>query len=153
VPVPRSFGAEATSAATPEAVFHLLADAPSWSSWAGPLITRAGWVVAPGRSGVGAVRRLGRPPLMVKEEIVVAAPPFHHGYRLVSGQPVRSYRADVRLTALDAPPGGPAGTHIEWTGTVVPLVPGTGWLVQRLFGRMLRGFAARLATAAEAGLP
>jgi hypothetical protein len=135
------------SAASPETLYGLLADAPSWSSWAGPLITRAGWAVVPGPSGVGGIRRLGRPPFMVREEIVAAEPPLHHGYRLLSGQPVRSYSADVRLVELGSPTEHGARTRIEWTGEVVALLPGTGWLMQRLLQRMIHGFARGLATA------
>jgi hypothetical protein len=149
MPSPRRFGVQATSAASLETVYGLLADAPSWSSWAGPLVTRADWEVAPGPNGAGGIRRLGRPPFMVREEIVVAEPPSHHGYRLLSGQPVRSYAADVHLTELEGQTGQAARTRIEWTGTVVALVPGTGWLMQHLLQRMLRGFARRLALAAE----
>lgn len=149
MPAPCHFGVQVMSAASPETVYRLLADARSWSSWAGPLITRAEWEVAPGPNGVGGIRRLGRPPYMVREEIVAAEPPFHHGYRLLSGQPVRSYRADVHLIELEGPTGQAARTRIEWTGTVVALVPGTGWLMAHLLRRMLHGFARRLAAAAE----
>jgi hypothetical protein len=149
MPTQRHFEVQATSAAPPGTVYRLLADAPSWTGWAGPLITRARWEVMPRPDGAGGVRRLGRPPFMVREEIVVAEPPFHHGYRMVSGQPVRSYRADVRLVELEGPAGRAPGTRIEWTGVVVALVPGTGWLVQRLLRRMLHRFARGLATAAE----
>lgn len=157
----RRFSVEVTTPASPDAVYRLLADAPSWAVWAGPLITRAAWEVEPGPGGVGGIRRLGRPPVMVREEIVAAEPSRVHGYRLLSGQPVRSYGVEVRITALGEPPRqaagvlppGPPGrgatTRIEWTGTVEVLVPGTGWLMERLLRRMLRGFARRLAAASE----
>ena len=55
-----------------------------------------------------------------REKIVVFEPPSHHAYTLLSGNPVRNYRADVRLT----PDGN--GTLIRWGGTFEPIVPGTG---------------------------
>ena len=149
MPAPRQFGVTAISSAPPEALYRLLSDAPSWRTWAGPLITRAEWEVAPGPDGVGGIRRLGRPRYTVREEIVAAEPPFHHAYRLLSGQPVRSYSGDVRLIEPDGPSGRGTGTRIEWTGEVVALVPCTGWLMQRLFRRMIHRFARGLAAAVE----
>jgi hypothetical protein len=138
--------AEALTTASPAAVYALLADAPSWRRWAGPLVTYAAWETPPGPGGGPPVRRLGRRPFLVREEVVVAEPPSRHAYRLLSGQPVRSYEAEVRIGVEGA--GG--RTRVEWTGRVVPL-PWTGWLVERAFARMLRGFARRLAE--EAATP
>jgi len=158
---PHAFGTRVFTTGTPEAVYRLLAEATSWKDWAGPLITRAQWEVEPDDSGAGGIRRLGRPPFMVREEITAAHPPHHHGYRLLSGQPVRSYRAEVQISRVagfraDAGPSSPGaaadadpGTLIEWRGAAVPLVPGTGPLVRLLLGRMVHGFAMRLAAAAQ----
>ena len=93
---------------------------------------------------------------MVREEVVAAEPPHRHAYRLLSGQPVRSYDVSVRIMAVSgsAHQGSETGddgrTRIVWTGSVVALVPGTGWLLQRLLRRMLAGFARRLAVVAPA---
>ena len=150
----RRFSVEVTTPASPNAVYRLLADAPSWARWAGPLITRAAWETEPRADATGGVRRLGRPPFMVREEVVVAEPPHRYAYRLLSGQPVRSYNVDVRITPVSGsadqlPETGDDGrTRIVWTGLVVALMPGTGWLLQRLLRRMLGGFARRLAVAA-----
>ncbi len=155
----RRFNVEVTTLASPDAVYRLLADAPSWARWAGPLVTRAAWETEPRADGTGGVRRLGRPPFMVREEIVAAEPPHRHAYRLLSGQPVRSYNVDVRIIPL----GGSADqlpktdddgrTRIVWTGSVVPLALGTGWLLERLLRRMIAGFARRLAVAAPTASP
>jgi hypothetical protein len=142
-------------------VYRLLADATLWKNWAGPLVTRSEWEVEPDSHGGGGKRRLGRAAFMVREEITTADPPHRHSYRLLSGQPVRSYCADVLIsdlrdaTASDGrggravPSDAAPGSRIEWTGTVVPLIPGTGPLMRLLLGRMIRGFATRLAAAAE----
>jgi hypothetical protein len=142
----RVFTTETSTPASAECVYRLLADAPSWSRWAGPLVTYAAWETPPGRAGVTPVRRLGRRPFLVREEIVVAEEPFRHAYRLLSGQPVRSYEAEVRMTE-DAASGR---THIVWTAQVVPLVRGAGPLTERLFARMVAGFARRLVSFAAA---
>ncbi len=146
VPAARVFTAEACSPASAASVYGLLADAPSWSRWAGPLVTYAAWETPPGQDGVTPVRRLGRRPFLVREEIVVAEEPFCHAYRLLSGQPVRSYEAEVRLTEDAAS----SGTRIVWTARVMPLVRGVGPVTEQLFARMVAGFARRLASFAAA---
>jgi len=148
MPKPRHFAVQATSTASAAQLYALLEDAPTWCFWAGPLITRSQWEVAPGPDGVGGIRRLGRPPFMVREQIVEADPSHHHGYRMISGQPLRSYVANVHLVEVEAVAGQVAHTSVEWTGTMVALIPGTGWLMERLLRRMIAGFARRLATAA-----
>jgi hypothetical protein len=140
-----SYEVAARSTASPSRVFALLADATSWSRWAGPLIGHASWEregdQAPG--GVGAIRKVGRWPLFGREQIVVSEPPTHHAYTLLSGNPVRNYRADVRLTADGA------GTLIKWSGTFEPLVPGTGRALAAFHRRLIGSFARRLARYAE----
>jgi hypothetical protein len=66
------FSAEATSSASPDAVFALLADAPTWMDWAGPLVREASWEKEgdPAPGGVGAIRKLGSKPFYGREEIV-----------------------------------------------------------------------------------
>jgi hypothetical protein len=149
MPKPRHFAVQVTSTASPEQLYLLLADAPTWCSWAGPLIKRSEWEVEPGPSGIGGIRSLGRPPFMVREQIVEADPAHHHGYRMISGQPLRSYVANVHLVEVEGAAGQVAHTSIEWAGTMVALIPGTGWVMERLLRRMIAGFARRLAAAAE----
>ena len=140
-----SYEVSARSAAAPERVFELLADAMSWALWAGPLVGHASWEREgdPAPGGVGAIRKLGRWPVFGREEIVVSEPPSHHGYTTLSGNPVRNYRADVRLT-----PDGD-GTLIAWSATFDPLVPATGRLLEATYRRLIGSFARRLATYAE----
>ena len=143
---PETFQVEASSAAPPETVFALLADGPSWQRWAGPLIRRAWWDREgnPAPGGVGAVRKLGAPPLFSREEIVEYDPPRLLAYTMLSGQPVRDYRADVRLV-----PEG-TGTRIEWAATFRPRIPGTGRFMRWYLGAIVGGFARRLAAYAAA---
>src|SRR3954468_21700312 len=108
-----SYEVTAVSSAPPEKVFELLADGAGWSRWAGPMIVRSWWeregTPAPG--GVGAIRALGMKRLASRGEILEHPPPHPLAYTILSGLPVRDYRADVRLT----PEGD--GTRIVWTGT------------------------------------
>jgi uncharacterized protein YndB with AHSA1/START domain len=144
-PATCSYEVTARSAAPPERVFALLADATSWSRWAGPLIGHASWEREgdPAPGGVGAIRKLGRWPMFGREQIVVSEPPAHHAYTTLSGNPVRNYRADVLLT-----PEGDS-TLITWSATFDPLVPGTGRASEAVYRRMIGSFARRLARYAE----
>ena len=141
-----AFRVEATSSAAPEAVFALLADGAGWKRWAGPLVRRSTWdrQGSPPPGGVGAVRKLGAPPVYSREEIVEYDPPGHLAYTMLSGQPVRDYRADVRLR----PDGG--GTRIEWAASFRPAIPGTGRVMRWYLRAIVGGFARRLAAYAAA---
>jgi uncharacterized protein YndB with AHSA1/START domain len=136
-----SYEVTARSSAPPERVFALLADATSWPRWAGPVIAHGSWECQcnPPPGGVGAIRKLGRWPQFGREEIVAYAPPAHHAYTMLSGQPVRNYRADVRLTSVGA------GTLIVWGATFEPLIPGTGRLLSAFYRRLIGSFARRVA--------
>ena len=60
----------------------------------------------PAPGGVGAVRKLGRPPAFAGEQIVEYDPPHYLAYTIVRGVPVRGYHADVDL--VPTPDGGTA---------------------------------------------
>ncbi len=136
-----SYEVTARAAAPPERIFALLADATSWPRWAGPLIAHGSWEREgdPPPGGVGAIRKVGRWPQFGREHIVAFDPPTHQGYTMLSGQPTRNYRADVRLK-----PDG-ADTIIVWGATFEPLIPGTGWVLSALYRRLIGSFARRLA--------
>jgi hypothetical protein len=141
------FEVSARSHAKPEQIYALLADATAWPRWAGPIIGTGVWEREgdPPPGGVGAIRKLGRRPVFGREEIVVADAPTHHSYTMLSGQPVRNYRADVHLT-----PDGD-GTLITWSAEFDPRIPGTGAVMTAVFRRLLGGFARRVAAYAERG--
>ena len=133
------------SAAAPEKVFEILADGAGWSRWAGPMIVKSWWEREgdPPPGGVGAIRALGMKRVGSREEILAYEPPAHLAYTILSGLPVRDYRADVHLTS----DGG--GTRIVWGGTFTPR---HAWAapVLRVFLRSTIGsFVRRLAKYAE----
>jgi hypothetical protein len=78
-----------------------------------------------------------------REEIVAYDPPHHLAYTILSGLPVRDYRADVRLE-----PDG-AGTRIVWGGTFVPKLPGTSAVLRLFLVTTIGSFSRRLARYAE----
>jgi uncharacterized protein YndB with AHSA1/START domain len=137
----QSFSVHARSSGPPDAVFDVLADSARWSEWAGPLIRRSSWERegSPDVGGVGAIRRLGSSRIFSREEIVEYDRPNHLAYTILSGQPVRQYRADVSLT----PSGG--GTDIRWEATFLPRLPGTGRFVRWYLSKIVGGLATNLA--------
>lgn len=138
---PRTFRVTAESAASPDKVFAILADAARWSNWAGPLVTVSYWEQegSPPLGGVGAVRHLGTKRFFGIEEIVVYEPPHHDAYTVKKGIPTRSYRGDVRLT-----PEG-TGTRITWDATYEAKYPATSALLGLFLRANVKTFASRLA--------
>jgi hypothetical protein len=138
--------AEATSQAAPDAVWPLLADRSTWPTWS-PLDSYAG--ERPGQDGMpdglGGIARFVTGRHCSREEIVEREPPRRLSYTLLSGLPLRDYRAVVELS-----PAG-AGTRIRWSATFVPHRPGTGWIYRLALTRVFRGMVSGLAEAARAG--
>ena len=134
---------EVTTTASPVVVFGLLADGSTWPEWSPigsfELLERGDGVP----EGVGAVRvfRTGR--VCSRERVVTAEPNQTFGYELISGLPLRDYRAVVELRESGS------GTTIHWRSTFFAKAPGLGWLYQRqlgrFIGRLVNGLAERAA--------
>jgi len=138
-----AFASTARSAAAVEVVWPLIGEAARWKEWSWMTHTS---LLRPGRSepdGVGAQRRFALGPAGSKEEVVEWDPPHHLGYVVVSGLPVRHYRADVELGSE----GG--GTVVTWRGSFDEIVPGTGRALRFVLKRVTAGFAARVSRYAE----
>ncbi len=135
----RSYRVEAVSDAPVESVWPLLAEARTWKEWTfltGSELEHEG---SPVPDGVGAVRRFTRFGMGSREEVLAWDPPTHLSYAVLSGFPVRNYRAEVTLS----PDAG--GTRILWTATFDELVPGTARLTEVILRRLIGGFASGLA--------
>jgi Polyketide cyclase / dehydrase and lipid transport len=139
--------ATARSAAGPAEVFAVLADSSCWPAWG---IWHRRDLEQPGAGapeGPGAIRVLtsrtwGR--TTVSRELVTDVEPDRAvGYRLLSGLPLRNYRARVELT-----PDG-EGTVIHWRSTFERATPGTTWFYVLFFRRFLQDTAERVARFAE----
>lgn len=103
-----------------DVVWDVLTDHARYREWTPVPHSR---LVTPGDddpNGVDAVRFLGVGPVGAKERMLVFEPGSHLAYTVESGLPVRCYRADARLT------DGGGWTQLEYTGSLRPLVPGTG---------------------------
>jgi hypothetical protein len=83
---------------------------------------------------------------------VVWDPPSHLGYVILSGIPVRNYRADIELQELEdnaVDEGGSVTTVIHWSATFDAKLPGTGALLRSGLRAMIARFAKRAAQRAE----
>jgi hypothetical protein len=136
----RSYRVEARSAAAVEQVWPLVGEAARWRDWS--FLTRSELVREglPDRDGVGAVRHFTRYGIGSREEVVAWEPPYHLGYRILSGFPVRNYRADVTLERIGT------GTRIEWVGTYDPKWPGTGGVLGMAIPKKIQRLADGVAT-------
>jgi len=135
---------EVESTAAPEAVWRLVADHRTWTSWAGfhqASLEREG---DPAPDGVGALRRFKRGLVTSREEVVRFDAPHHFAYELRSGLPLRDYHADITLTEL---PGG--GTRIRWASSFDGSFPLVGALIRPGLQRLIAKLARNLATAAQ----
>jgi hypothetical protein len=132
--------------ADPAAVWRWLGDRSTWTDWS-PLGTYR--LVTPGTGtpgnpgGLGSVAQFVTGRTTVLEEVVAYEPERRISYSLLEGMPLRGYRADVDLRAVEG------GTEVRWHSAFDPARPGTGWMyaaVLRVFiKRMLAGLAERVA--------
>lgn len=129
-----------------DTVWPLVGEARRWKDWS--FLTRSDLEREgdPAPDGVGAVRRFTALGVGSREEVLEWQPPLHLTYGLLSGFPVRNYRADVDLTPSDG------GTTLTWSVKFNPRVAGTGavmWVILRiLIFRFARG-ACRFADRQE----
>lgn len=127
------------SAASPEAVHALLRDGASWPEFSSLGSFELERSAPDGSEGVGAIRvfRTGR--IVTREEIVLVEEPHRFAYVLLSGLPIRDYRADVQLARATS------GTVIHWRSAFRGTVPGVGWFVRRRLEGFLADLIERLA--------
>lgn len=133
--------AEARSGAPPERVWALLADARSWTRWAG-----FDEVNVEGGEGTGQIRRNRKGRITGRDRVVVFEAPRRYAYESSSALPVRDYRGEVTLVPI-----ADGGTGIRWRSRFAPKIPGTGWLLRRGLRRFLAELAEGLAREAETG--
>jgi hypothetical protein len=126
-------------------VWALLADHGAYSNWAGIPSSELEVEGTADRDGVGAIRRLGGGPLVVREQVVAFDPPSAMAYVILSGVPVQGYRADVELIAT-----ADGGTDIRWRGAFERAPRGLGGVVGIGLRRAVVQLADRLVRRSEA---
>jgi len=145
---PRSAAVSTHTNAACATVYELLVDGASWPTWIdldSMTLEREG---KDGGETIGAIRqfrfRRAGIKFATRERVAELIPGRRFGYTLVSGLPLRNYRATVDLTPT---PNG--GTDIRWSGAWSTALPGTGPLTQFILTRLYRQFSHGLARAAE----
>jgi hypothetical protein len=136
--------ASAHTTASPAVVFDLLCRGATWPEWSNLESFELESEGPAGGETVGAVRifRTGR---TTSRELVIAVEENQRfGYELLSGLPLRGYRAFVTLDANDD-----GATTITWRSTFRPKVPGTGWIYQMALGKFIRTLVRDLAVHAS----
>jgi carbon monoxide dehydrogenase subunit G len=93
-------------------------------------------------AGAGTIRTITIGKMRVREILEAASPPHSFTYRILSGAPVKEYKADVTLEETDG------GTLVRWQGDLKPKIPLTGGL---LCG-VAKGSVDKLLDAVEAAL-
>jgi hypothetical protein len=134
--------AKASSSAPREKVWEVVADVPRWADW-GPwnssTFEREG---TPPPGGVGAVRLLKRFAMTLREELTDYEPPGRMTYKLLSGLPLRDYRAEVNVSDADG------GSELHWRSQFDAL-PGVGGLYRWQLQKAFEDITERVARAAE----
>lgn len=144
----RHAAASTRTNASPARVYGLLIDGASWPAWINldsMTLEREG---EDGGQSVGSIRlfrfRRAGIAFATHEQVIELIPERRFSYALVSGVPLRNYRADVDLA-----PTPTGGTHIRWSGTWDTGLPGTGPLTELIMRRLYRQFSRGLRQAAE----
>ena len=102
-----------------DVVWDLISDHRGYSTWTSLRTARLEIEGDPVPDGVGAVRFLGFGPIGAREKVLAFEPPHHMAYTILSGVPVKGYRADVHLRET-----ADGGTDVRWVGTFESAPPG-----------------------------
>ncbi|KJX74818.1 SRPBCC family protein [Mycobacterium lepromatosis] len=142
-----SFEVTRTSNASAAILFRLVTDGANWATWAKPIVLQSSWVrvgdLTPG--GIGAVRKVGIWPMLVREETVEYEQDRRHLYKLIGPpNPTKDYFGEVLLA-----PNATGGTDIRWSGSFTESVPGTGPIMRAALEGVVRCLTGRLVKTAE----
>jgi hypothetical protein len=139
-----SFLIEQSSSAPRTVVYGVLEDVARWPLWM-PGVQVATWEQqgADTATGQGAIRAMTARGITAREQIIVAEHPSHQAYIMLSGLPVKDYRADVRIDDRGT------GCVITWSATFAPKLPATGHLIRFAMQASIAKVAAALAREAE----
>jgi Polyketide cyclase / dehydrase and lipid transport len=142
-----TFEVTRTTRAPAATLFRLETDGAGWSKWAKPLVVQSSWEQQgdPTPAGIGAVRKVGIWPVLMREKTIAYEQDRRHGYQLIGPRlPARNYRAEMVLT-----PNPEGGTDIRWTGSFTEGLRGTSEIMRILLRAVVGFLVRRLVKAAE----
>lgn len=120
-----------------ETVFDVLTDHEGTTDFMpGPVKFTLEKQGAPGKNGVGAVRKITGAGPAVREEVVAYEEPTKFSYSIISGAPVRDHRGDVVLESKD---GGTAMTYRITFDAPLPLKPIMLGVMRGVVGQLVSG--------------
>jgi hypothetical protein len=131
------------TSATPEAIWSLVADLSTWTTWAPFETATLESEGHPDPNGAGAVRRFRRGRFTTREEVTAYVANRQLTYRLLSGLPLRDYEATIDIRPRDGQ------TQITWSSTFSSRIPGMGGAFRRGMQKIYAEYAGGLARAAE----
>ena len=146
-----SFEVNRTSRAPAATLFRLETDGARWADWARPLIVQSSWEQQgdPAPGGIGAVRKVGLWPVLMREKTVEYEQDRRHVYKLIApSTPAKDYQAEALFT-----PNTSGGTDLRWRGSFTEGVPGTGPIMRAVLRGAIQLISARLIKAAERETP
>jgi len=137
----RSFTINATSSASTDRVFGLVADASTWVSWT-PITKVERFNLAPdGTEQVGTLRSFHIGIGKSVEEVTGLFPGRKFTYSLRKGMPIAQHLASVTVE-----PNG-SGSSISWFEEFTPVVPGTGaffsWFLRNFIQKCMDGLVEK----------
>lgn len=130
--------------ADPAVIFGLLKDGSTWPHWA---MFDSFELERPGHNetyGVGAIRVFSTKVSRSREEVTEVIPDRKLAYALLSGFPLRDYRAEIELVQTRT-----ETTTIAWRAAFNPKYFGTGWFWRLFIKAVLATTAKQLAVASE----
>jgi hypothetical protein len=134
----------ARTSADADVVYALLRDGSTWPEWTTIDAFELERPAADEPEGVGAIRKFRSGRYTIHERVLELVPGRRFSYGMVSGMPLREYRADIELEPAED------GTTIRWRSSFTPKIPGTGRLTHRRLTAITEGFAHGLAAHAAA---
>jgi hypothetical protein len=140
-----------TSSAPASTLFRLETDGSRWAEWAKPVVLQSSWERQgdPAPGGIGAIRKVGLWPLLLREETVEYEQDHRHVYQFAGpSAPAKDYRAEVVFT-----PNAAGGTDIRWRGSFVEGCPEPVRSRSRSCGRRSRLFRVSLSRPQSANIP
>jgi len=142
-----SFEINRTTSAPAATLFRLETDGGRWSEWAKPIVVQSSWERQgnPAPGGLGAVRKVGLWPLLLREKTLEYEQDRRHVYTLIGPpSPAKDYCGEVLLT-----PNAAEGTDVRWTGSFTEGLRGTGPVMLVFLRGAVQLILGRLVKAAE----